>query len=77
MFYHMPRELILNDGSDNQCWLELRLMQYNNTNTLLFSMVPTVRLAKNKINEIKSQYFRKEKVYWKRLSHEHVLWTGL
>ena len=38
-------------------------MQYNNTNTLLFSMVPTVRLAKNKINEIKSQYFRKEKVY--------------
>ena len=38
-------------------------MQYKNTNTLLFSMVPTVRLAKNKINEIKSQYFRKEKVY--------------
>ena len=54
--------LILNGGSDNQCWLELRLMQYKNTNTLLFSMVPTVRLAKNKINEIKSQYFRKEKV---------------
>ena len=37
-------------------------MQYKNTNTLSFSMVPTVRLAKNKINEIKGQYFRKEKV---------------
>ena len=24
-------------------------MQYKNTNTLLFSMVPTVRLAKNKL----------------------------
>ena len=38
-------------------------MQYNNTITLSFSMTPTVRLAKNKINEIQSQYFRKEKVY--------------
>ena len=37
-------------------------MQYKNKNTLLFSMVPSVPLAKNKINEIKSQYFRKEKV---------------